>query len=310
MVSCEAFSPAHITGFFMVKESEIPARNGSRGAGVSLARGVHTVVNIVKACKWKFNIRVNGKPYNAMVSEAVLDAFSSFTSSPYEISVDHYLEVPIGAGYGTSGAAALSLALALNEALNLGLSKVEVGQIAHNAEVKCRTGLGTVLAAFYGGVEIRERAGAPGIGVVKKIETNGEKVVSLCCGPLPTSRFLVDSAFKRKVNVLGGKLVEELLQEPTIINFLMRSRMFSDSIDIYTPEIWLLLNAMDRAGFNGFTMNMFGKAIFTIVRSEVLQSLLHLLRANSPLGSQLIVSDIDQLGARLIDKGEDTRYPS
>jgi len=310
MVNCEAFSPAHITGFFMVEESESPERKGSRGAGVSLARGVRTVVKTVKAHKWTFSIRVNGDPHKAVVSETVLEEFSRFTSYPYEIYVDHYLAVPIGAGYGTSGAVALSLALALNAALDLGLTKAEAGRIAHNVEVKCRTGLGTVLAAFYGGVGIRERSGAPGIGVVKRIETDGEKVVSLCCGPLFTSRFLADSAFKRKVNVLGSKLIEELLQEPSIINFLVRSRMFSDGIDIYTPELRMLLSSMDRAGFSGFAMNMFGDAIFTVARGERLQRLLHLLRANKPPSSQLIVSDIDPLGARLIDKSEDTGYAS
>ncbi len=310
MVNYEAFSPAHITGFFVVEESEIPERSGSRGAGVSLARGVRTIVKAVKARNWKVGIRVNGKPCKVMVSETVIDEFSRFVSYPYEICIDHYLGVPIGAGYGTSGAAALSLALALNEALDSGLSKVEAGRIAHNAEIKCQTGLGTVLAAFYGGIEIRERSGAPAIGVVRRIETNGEKVVSLYCGSLPTKRFLADSTFKRKVNVLGRKLIEGLLQEPSIINFLIRSRMFSDGIDIYTPELKMLLRSMDRLGFSSFTMNMFGEAIFTITGGERLQSLLHLLRANKPLGSKLIVSDIDQLGARLIDKSEDTGYAS
>ena len=69
----------------------------------------------------------------------------------FEIIVEHHVEVPLGAGFGTSGAAALSLALALNEALSLGLSKIEAAQLAHVAEVECKTGLGTVIAETFGG---------------------------------------------------------------------------------------------------------------------------------------------------------------
>jgi mevalonate kinase len=57
----------------------------------------------------------------------------------FEVTVDHHLEVPIGAGFGTSGAAALSLALALNNIFGLGMSKAEAAQIAHVAEIKCKT---------------------------------------------------------------------------------------------------------------------------------------------------------------------------
>ena len=46
--------------------------------------------------------------------------------------------------------------------MGLGLTSLEVYQLAHSAEVELRTGLGTVLGQFCGGLEVREKEGAPG----------------------------------------------------------------------------------------------------------------------------------------------------
>ena len=71
---------------------------------------------------------------------------------------------PSVAGFGSSGGGALSLALALNEAADAGLTRVEAAQIAHVAEIECKTGLGSVFAAERGGFGILTKPGAPGIG--------------------------------------------------------------------------------------------------------------------------------------------------
>ena len=41
-------------------------------------------------------------------------------------------------------------------------------KIAHEAEIYCKTGLGTVFAENIGWFEIRTHAGIPGIGKIKK----------------------------------------------------------------------------------------------------------------------------------------------
>ncbi len=61
------------------------------------------------------------------------------------------------------------MAFALNKALETNLSRTKIGQIAHNAEIHCKTGLGTVLSSYHGGFEIRTKHGAPGIGSLQKI---------------------------------------------------------------------------------------------------------------------------------------------
>ena len=81
---------------------------------------------------------------------------------PYYVNIKHGISIPIGFGLGSSGAGALSLSYALNDALDIGLGRNQTAQIAHHGDIACKTGLGTVIAEFLGGFEIRTSIGAPG----------------------------------------------------------------------------------------------------------------------------------------------------
>ena len=58
--------------------------------------------------------------------------------------------MPLGCGFGLSGAAALATAYALNEYLSLGKAREALAMIAHVAEVENRTGLGDVCSHTMG----------------------------------------------------------------------------------------------------------------------------------------------------------------
>jgi len=262
---------------------------------------VYTTVRAVKASRRRVRIRINGKPAEAEVSRAVLKAFKGIASEAYDLSIDHKVEVPIGAGYGASGAGALSLALALNDALKLGLSYIEAAQVAHLAEVRCKTGLGTVLAETAGGVEMRVKPGAPGIGKVRKIPVRpGSRVVSVYLGQLYTRPFLEDVKIGRRVSGIGGSLLEELTRNPTLTNFLVSSKKFSERLNIYTPRIREILDELERRQLGVFGMNMFCEALFTVVEAEGLEESLRGLEEVQLSPKQVIVSDIDREGARLV----------
>ncbi|MEA2090081.1 MAG: GHMP kinase, partial [Thermoproteota archaeon] len=268
MRDAKAFSPAHITGFFQIQNrSENLLVKGSRGAGVSIKNGVTTTVCVEKASKSLLNMRINGQPTkSAKVSEQVMHMFLSRLEGDYKIFVNHDVQVPVGAGFGSSGAGALSLALALNEALELGLSRIEVGQIAHIAEIDCKTGLGTVIAEFFGGLEIRMKPGAPGVGEVKHITVNEEYVVAcLNFGPLPTSKFLSDQKFCRQINEFGGKLVDEIVKKPDVHNFVKFSRSFAENLGLISTRIRKVLRETDKAGIT-CSIPMFGESVFSLVR--------------------------------------------
>jgi pantoate kinase len=303
MKEAKAFSPCHITGFFQIFDKPTdPLRVGSRGAGISLTTGVTTKVKIKESTKNSIKIKINAvTPTSADVSEQVTNILLAEyrQSEKLTISIEHYVDVPVGAGFGTSGAAALSLALALNEALGLNLSKIEAAQVAHTVEIKCKTGLGTVIAETFGGFEIRTKPGAPGIGEIKYMKS--PKEMAVCCmafGSLSTKKLLTDPETRKRINEFGGKLVDQLIEKPDLVNFLKLSRQFAEHVGLISKKVRKILSATDHAGFV-CSMPMFGEAVFTLVERKSLEELLEIL-GKAGTNGQIITSSIDFEGARIL----------
>ncbi len=303
MMDATAFAPCHITGMFQIFDvSADPLQIGSTGAGVSIDRGVTTNVWIKRAARMSVKITVNKGSLNASpVSKQVTDLFLSKLKrgQRYEIVVNHTIGVPVGFGFGTSGAAALSLALALNQALGLYLSNVESAQLAHVAEVKCRTGLGTVIAETYGGAELRTKPGAPGIGELKPIPTKDDAVVAcLTFASLSTPQNLADPVIRERINRIGETSIKELSQKPSVTRFMRLSRQFAEYVGLITGRMRPVLDACDKAGAC-CSMPMFGESVFTLTDVRHLGGVKRIFSRFSS-EDHIIVSGIDHQGARLI----------
>ena len=134
----------------------------------------------------------------------------------------------------------LSLSYALNEALKTNLTKVQAAQIAHNADIACKTGLGTVISEFTGGFELRLSVGGPGIGRVIKSELSTDWcVIVLCLEPIKTELWLdksVTNENKHSLNLLGRKMVNDLHQDQNVDHF---SRCL---INLLVNIIWIRVN--------------------------------------------------------------------
>ena len=302
MKEAVAFSPGHITGFFQICDHPSdPLMVGSRGAGVSITHGVTTRVQIKKAAKTSFRIKINdGVVNSAPVSEHVLNAFLPLVEGSYDILVEHNVEIPIGCGFGSSGAGALSLAFALNEVFNLGLSRLEAAQIAHVAEVKCKTGLGTVIAETFGGLEIRVKPGAPGVGEIKSIPVNEELVVAcLSYDPVSTKKILTDHVFRQRINEFGGKLIDELVKHPTVSNFMEFSREFAEHLGLISGRVRKVLQEMDSAGL-ACSMAMLGESVFSIINRDQVEEAREIFNKHTLSKRDVIIADIDFKGARLL----------
>jgi pantoate kinase len=299
-VEASAFSPANITGIFEIcdKPSNFLLK-GSRGASVSIKAGAFTKVKINEAKRPLFEIKINGKKTKkAVVSICVIKNFLSMLKHNYKISVEHEFKVPIGAGFGSSGAGALSLSLALNKALNLGLSRIQAAQIAHIADVSCKTGLGTVTAETYGGLKIGLKPGAPGIAEIRKIKVPKSYVVAcLYFSPISTKAVLSNEVLRKRINKIGGKIVDELKIKPNPEKFMQLSRDFAENVGLITKRMRRVLNETDKKGFV-CSMMMLGESIFTLIKKNEIDELLKVYKKYAINKKDIIVSEIDFNGAR------------
>lgn len=265
-----------------------------------MKRGVKTRVTLRRALKNSLEIWINDqKTASASVSKAVARDFACRVEGKTAIRVKHVVDVPIGEGFGSSGAAALSLALALNRVLDLSLTNIEAAQKAHVAEVRCGTGLGTVIAETFGGLEIRTKPGAPGIGKVQQIPISGDYTVAcLTFGSQSTRKGLTDTKLRNNINKWGGRLLRDLMEKPRLENFLTLSRRFAEHTGLITSRVRLVLNETDTSGIV-CSMPMFGEGVFSIVEQNGLETLLRIFQKHGS-ADKILVSKIDFEGARLL----------
>ncbi|MEM3437271.1 MAG: pantoate kinase [Nitrososphaerales archaeon] len=301
-MEASAFSPSHITGFFeIVNEQSDPLLKGSRGAGICLSKGVKTYVKVKKSSSFELKVNLNGKVLKSIqFTKCIINSFLPKNFRNYSIFVNYDVQVPIGSGFGTSGASALSLSLALNEALGMGLSKIEVANIAHKVEIECKTGLGTVIAETYGGFEARVKAGAPGLGELKQIPIgNDYSIIGLSFGSIPTKAVLSDNSLRNRINEACKGLVDRFILKPSPENFMILSREFSDSLNIYTNRVKKVLKKVDEYGFK-CSMAMIGETIFSIIKTNEVEEIVKIFHENVEANNQVIICSIDREGARVL----------
>jgi pantoate kinase len=297
-----AFCPAHITGFFKahLDDNQSNLENlGSMGAGFSIKQGVTTRVKINTKDNQESNFRITTKGYKSDktdVSEFVLNEFLKLGEFSNEFfDIEHKISIPVGYGLGSSSAVALSLSFALDQALQTKLDKKIIGQIAHNAEVNCKTGLGDVLASFHGGFEIRIKPGAPGIGNVEKIVTDKISIIMICFSPISTNKFLKERL--SQINGLGGKMVNRLLESKNYEHFQDMSLEFAKYVDVMTPRMQKLVNELSDNNIK-CGIALFGETVFSMIPKEDEDKVLEILQKYSD--GIVIKSELDDNGARVL----------
>ena len=255
-----AFSPAHISGIFVIDIKKEPALSGSMGAGICLEDGAVTKVSAAE----QTTVKINGA---ASEAPTTLTAIKLLTSQP--VLVDTVLSVPVGCGFGASGAGALSTALALNEALSLNLTLNELGRAAHIAEVMNRTGLGDVTGQTFGGIVLRKKAGAPFVGNIDKIPCGDTTISWVSFGEISTKSVLSDDLKKKTINEAGKSRLKELLKKPTLPNFFCQSNAFAKEIELMSPKVKEAIEAVEAAGGLA-SQAMLGDTVFAINDSGAL----------------------------------------
>jgi len=304
----KAYSPAGISSFFEICDQTSDGRPitnlervGARGGGFGLKRGVLTEVSVSKSKSSHVEVFIDGRRApEAETTHAVVDMLLERVDQHYSVKVKHRVEVPIGAGFGTSAAGAVGTALALCRALNLSLTYLDVGRVAHVAEVKCKTGLGTVSGIMYGGCVIVLEPGAPNHGSVDRIPISPDLyIVAGVFQPRLTSEFLKSTKKRDAINEVGHRTLERILAEPCVENFLRSCREFAEKTGLATKRVTNLMTAAEKAGAVGAAQNMLGEAVHAVVQRDKVKNVAKVFERVLP-PDKMVVAEVSLQGAHLM----------
>lgn len=132
-----AFAPGSVTTLFVPQDGD-----ASLGVSFAVADGVTATVEASDTTA----VHLDGERTEVAPVAGVLHRLNA--TATVRLTSD----LPIGCGFGVSGAATLATALAANEALDLGHDRDALVQASHRAEVEAGTGLGDVFIQERGGL--------------------------------------------------------------------------------------------------------------------------------------------------------------
>jgi len=302
--------PHRISGFFEIVDqiSQEPEKIGSRGAGFNLNAFGTTEIKIRELDKYEESrciIHINQKEYNekAETSYFIFNSIKHLIKRPLEITVDHVFELPVGCGYGASGAGALGMIYGLNEILDLKLDVREKGRIAHVAEVVNRTGLGTVCGQLAGGLCMLTEPGYP--CVHKNIQYPED--INVICGSLGmihTKSILTDPILNTKIKEAGKRALNVLIQDPSLETFTKASIEFVKETNILKilnlTEVDEIINRLNKLKILGASMNQLGRSIYAICKNKDVSDVMEIFETYKPEIS-LIETSISNKGPQFIN---------
>jgi pantoate kinase len=306
--TAKAFSPSGISSFFEICDKTIHGklitgleRVGARGGGFGFEKGVLTKVNVEISEKNHIQVFINAEPApRAETTRTVAESLLQMCDQAYSVIVKHEIAVPVGAGFGSSAAGALSTAFALSKALGLSLTCNQLGRIAHVAEVKCHTGLGTVSPLLIGGCVITVEPGAPGYSIIDRIPlTDDYRIVAGVFRPLPTKRVLASLEIKKRINRHGRETLDKILSCPSLENFLNASKEFAIKSGFATPRVLRLIELAEKAGAVGVAQNMVGEAVHAVTTVDSMADVVQVFKRVLPQ-EKILCGKIDFQSVRLV----------
>ena len=249
-----AFVPGHLTGFFSAHPDDDPAVAGSRGAGVTLSHGVE--VRVERGARVGSDLAVITLNGESVAVDAVAGVRDALDASDAAVTAETPL--PLGAGFGVSGALALGVAYTVNAAYDRHRSENELVGVAHRAEVEAGTGLGDVVAQARGGLPIRLDPGDLDHGRLDAVPA-APRVEYVTFGSVSTEAVL--SGDTTRLSAAGERALSDLRAEPTPARLVALSRRFAREADLLTDRVADAVAAV-RADGGDAAMAMLGDTAF------------------------------------------------
>ncbi|MHA2140937.1 MAG: pantoate kinase [Candidatus Thorarchaeota archaeon] len=299
--TAHAFVPGHITGIFRIHDShDDPLRCGSTGAGFCVDIGTKTTVNLVEHPRLEVSVKYNGAPIEAPVTTTVIHRLLYQHHRVNKVEVVHESMLPIGVGFGASGAGALGTALALSSLIDRDYNPQNAATHAHIAEVINHTGLGDVIAQAVGGAEVRTKPGAPGIGEIETIPVPDSINVVLAGAPgLDTKNVLTNSESRERIIGVADELMGELRANPSLDHFVSHSKQFARSIGLMTSRVESAITELEAVDLNDSSMVMLGDSVFCFCNDDQLDQAVEVLTGYWD-SAQVLVTGLSKEGGRLV----------
>ncbi|MFZ2498541.1 MAG: pantoate kinase [Methanosarcina sp.] len=256
-ISAKAYAPGHITGFFQIHEHENPHHKGSTGCGIVLNGGVTTEVKVGQSVE-ETDIFLNGKKVEGKTTRTVVDMITDLP-----VRIRSFAEIPVGCGFGASGAGALGTAYALNRVLSLNQTVKSLTEYAHVAEVLNCSGLGDIAGQSNGGVVIRLQPGGPDFGLVDRIPAPEARVFCIVLGEISTDSVLKDKAASGRINAAGKVAMSELLKKPTLENFMHQAKEFASKTGLMSSRAKDVIEVANASGGMA-SQAMLGDTVFAV----------------------------------------------
>lgn len=216
MNSAKAFSPGNISCAFVIRKNKNPAKSGSLGIGFTVNKGAAVEIKKMNAnkriknkikktanMKNKNMIYFNNKKINFPTVNSVIE---KLTKEKFVVNIKSGL--PLGAGFGLSGASALAAAYALGKILKSKKSKKELALIAHIAEVENLTGLGDVVNQYHGGFLVKHKPSY--MFKAEKLPIKNKTVHYRYFSRLDTKKVISNKKIRNKINKAGLKSLNKV----------------------------------------------------------------------------------------------------
>ncbi|MDW8021883.1 MAG: hypothetical protein RMI78_04550 [Nitrososphaerota archaeon] len=238
---------------------------GARGGGFTLRGAVETLVEYLPGEEECVSIYVNGSKVDHATSLKGAEVSRRLTGLRGRITIRHGVNVPMGSGFGTSASLALTTILGLFGIAGRGISIEAACGLVHGIEVECGTGLNSEAGFLSEGLVLVVAEGAPPKLRVDSIPLPHDVLlISVAANPVETPKTLgqIDLG---KVEEVGDRKLDEILEDPTPENFLQKSREFALESGLATEGVREIFEEMEKLPTIGYAQNMIGEACHALV---------------------------------------------
>ena len=258
MEKAKAFAPGNLSCVFKIISHPEPTKMHSLGMGFTITEGV--VVTVSQHSSQTI-VQFNG---SGIRFPTVVSVVQKLTSQSMRIEIDSPL--PLGCGFGLSGAASLATTYALNALLALGKSEEELAMTAHVAEVENRTGLGDVCAQYHGGCLVKLKRGYP--LAAERLPIPSQPVYYRYFSSIQTKAILESAQRRERINRAADETLQalEILTKAESVDFnacIRLSKQFSlNSGLLEDARVQETIREIEEAGGIA-SMIMLGNAVFS-----------------------------------------------